>query len=97
MVGFLLGPGRTATLARHTIFLEAARRPELRADLLAATAPFWDLIAGRLAAAGSPDPRAHARLLLAYLDGLILDQLLRPDPAFDREPAVLALLRGLAG
>jgi DNA-binding transcriptional regulator YbjK len=96
MVGFLLGPGRTQTLARHAIFLEAAWRPELRPSLLAATAPFWDLLSDRLTRLGAPTPDAAARTLLSCIDGLILDQLIRPQQDFDArsalEPLIAALL-----
>ncbi len=95
MIGYLLGPARTLTLARHAIFLEAAWRPELRAALTSATEPFWRLLADWLDAAGSSDPVEHSRLLLAYIDGLLVDQLLRPAASFDPERAVRTLLDGM--
>jgi DNA-binding transcriptional regulator YbjK len=95
MFGYLLGPARTLTLARHALFLEAARRPELRALLTTATKPYWRLLEHRLRAAGSIDPLGHARLLLACIDGLLVDQLLRPTTDFSPERAVRTLLDGM--
>lgn len=98
VVEFLLGPGRPQSVARHAIFLEAAWRPELRETLLAATAPFWDVLAQRLQYLGATSPAGGARTLLACIDGVILDQLIRPQDDFDAasalRPVVAALARG---
>ncbi len=96
MVSFLLGPGRSQTLARHAIFLEVAWRPELRFRLLAATRPFWALLEERLAGIGAPAPQVAARTLLACIDGLIVDQLLRPQEGFDARSALRPLVSALA-
>jgi DNA-binding transcriptional regulator YbjK len=95
MVGHLLGPGREQTLARHALFLEAAWRPELRAALLASTARFWAVLEQRLGAVGAPDPAAGARTLLACVDGVLLDQLIRPQPGFDPAAALAPVVAGL--
>lgn len=97
MIDYLLGPARTLTLARRAIFLEAAWRPGLRAAITTATAtePFWVLLEDRLRDAGSIEPVWHSRLLLAYIDGLLVDQLVRPLPEFDPERAVRTLLDGM--
>ncbi|WP_171058194.1 TetR/AcrR family transcriptional regulator [Modestobacter altitudinis] len=97
MVAFLLGPGRTQTLARHAIFLEAAWRPELRPSLLAATVPFWELLADRLTSIGAPTPQAAARTLLSCIDGVIIDQLIRPQQDFDARSTLEPLVTALAG
>jgi AcrR family transcriptional regulator len=98
IVAFLLGPGRPQSVARHAIFLEAAWRPDLRETLLAATAPFWDVLARRLQDLGGTSAAHGARTLLACIDGIILDQLLRPQDDFDAaaalRPVVAALARG---
>lgn len=95
MIDYLLGPARKLTLARHALFLEAAWRPELRAKLATSTEPYWKLLEHRLRAAGSTDSVEHSRLLLAYIDGLLVDQLLRPTTQFDPERAVRTLLDGM--
>jgi DNA-binding transcriptional regulator YbjK len=97
MVGHLLGPGREQTLARHALFLEAAWRPELREPLLAATAPFWAVLEQRLTALGAASPATAARTLLACIDGVLLDQLIRPQPGFDAAVALAPVVAGLAG
>jgi hypothetical protein len=95
MVGHLLGPGRTQTLARHAAFLEAAWRPELRDALLTATAGFWVVLEQRLAALGADSPGARARTLLACIDGVLVDQLIRPQPDFDPAAALGPVVAGL--
>lgn len=71
-----LGPGRTAALARYELFLLAARDEELRAPLVAAR----DRFVAQLAATVGQD---RAPALLAAIDGLVLDALVRgeTDPA----------------
>lgn len=93
IIEFLLGPARAQTVARHAIFLEAAWGLELRDALLAATAPFWNVLALRLADVGAPSPQESARTLLACIDGIILDQLIRPQDSFD----ATGVLRPLVG
>jgi AcrR family transcriptional regulator len=96
-VEYLLGPGRALTLARHALFLEAAWTPSLRADLLAESRYWWDLGTALLTQLGCPDPGRRSRWLFAYVDGLLADQLARPDPEFDAAAAVRAGLEGLLG
>lgn len=95
MARFLLGPGRTFTLARHALFLDAARREDSRRAVSVASSEVFGLVAARLAAAGVPDPDARARLLLVALDGVLLDHLVRPDTAPDLDVAVPAVLTPL--
>lgn len=66
----LLGPGRTLTLARYELFLMAARDPGLRAPLVRARERF-------VAAAAELVGDAAARGVVAALDGLVLDALVR--------------------
>ncbi len=96
-VHYLLGPGRELTLARHALFLEAAWTPSLRAALLAESRYWWDLGAALLGQLGAPDPARRSRWLFAYIDGLLADQLARPDPDFDAAAAVRAGIEGLLG
>jgi Tetracyclin repressor-like, C-terminal domain len=44
---------------------------------------------------GCPDPAQRSRWLFAYIDGLLADQLARPDKDFDAAAAVRAGLYGL--
>lgn len=67
--------GRERTLARYELTLEAARRPELRAMLVANGARFRVLAQQLLEAAGAADTARRGRDLVAYLDGLVFDQL----------------------
>ena len=86
-----LGPRRTLTLARYELFLMAARDPRLRAPLVAAREQFVAMAAERA-------DLAAARALVAALDGLLLDALVRGehDPRRLR-PAVELLTSRLAG
>lgn len=94
-VEFLLGPGRTLTIARHALFLEAALDPSLRPDLVAESEPWWRLGTDLLARLGVPDPEQRSRWLFAYVDGLLADQLARPTSSFDARAALRAGLTGL--
>lgn len=96
-ISHLLGPGRTFTLARHALFLEAALDPDLRPDLVAESQTWWDLGAALVSALGVPDAPRRARWLFAYIDGLLADQLARPRDDFDAAAAVRAGLTGLLG
>ncbi len=66
----LLGPGRTLTLARYELFLMAARDPALRAPLVRARDRF-------VAAAAQHVGARAAAPVVAALDGLVLDALVR--------------------
>lgn len=92
-VEFLLGPGRTLTLARHALFLGAAHNPALRPDLLAESRRWWDLGVVLLGQLGVAERERRSRWLFAYIDGLLADQLARPDPSFDATAAI----RGITG
>jgi len=94
----LAGPARMLTLARHAIFLEAAHQEALRRELRGWSEKLWLWSGDWLAAVGSDRPVAHARLLLAFADGLLLDRLARGgDEEFAPEAALAALLRALVG
>lgn len=73
-----LGPGRSLTLARYELFLMAARDPTLREPLVRARNRFVAAAAERVGAAKAPT-------VVAALDGLVLDALVRGD----HDPAVL--------
>lgn len=65
-----LGPGRTLTLARYELFMMAARDPTLRPPLIRARDRFVAAAARRVDASAAPS-------LLAAIDGLVLDALIR--------------------
>ncbi|WP_158892092.1 TetR/AcrR family transcriptional regulator [Amycolatopsis anabasis] len=96
-VHHLLGPARTQTLARHALFLEAAWDNQLRYQLAAAAGHAAAPLREQLVAAGSADPDAHLRLLLDYLDGLVLHQLAMPVPDFAPERQLRLFVRALLG
>jgi hypothetical protein len=60
-------------LARYELALEATRRPALRAAYDQAGRAYREHAAGLLAAAGSADPARHARLLVAWAEGVMFD------------------------
>ncbi len=71
-----LGPGRTVALARYELFLLAARDEELREPLVAARERF-------VAQAATVVGEERARAVVAAVDGIVLDALVRGE----REPA----------
>ncbi len=87
LVGGELAGDRAGLLAGYALCLEAARRPELREIAIGWTTSYRALAARLLKQAGSADPVADAELLVAVLDGLLLEQLARG--AADFELAVL--------
>lgn len=98
MLRQLAGPARLLTLARHAIFLEAAHHPALRQELLEWSEKLWAWSAEWLASVGSDRPLVHARQLLAFGDGLLLDRLARGgEEEFAPEEPLTALLRALVG
>jgi DNA-binding transcriptional regulator YbjK len=83
---------RDAAMARYELFLEAARRPQLRPALDAWGDAYVRLFASELTA-GARDPRTDAELLLNLLNGLILRQLAAPRDDFERAVLTPALQR----
>ncbi|MDQ3319751.1 MAG: TetR family transcriptional regulator [Actinomycetota bacterium] len=83
----LLGPGRTLTLARYELFIMAARDPTLRAPLVRARDRFVAAAAERVGAGAAP-------AVVAALDGLVLDALIRGERDPDQlRTAVAQILR----
>ena len=66
-------------LARYELALEATRRPRLRAAYDQAGRPYREQAAALLAAAGSPDPARHARLLVVWGEGVMFDTIAGAD------------------
>jgi DNA-binding transcriptional regulator YbjK len=70
-----LTTGRERLLARYELALEATRRPELRQTLVASGAAIRAVVAGHFAAAGVRDPDQSAAAFVAFIDGLLFDQI----------------------
>ncbi len=90
-----LAGNRTGFVASYALWLEAARRPELRELSRAWTAAYVRVAAGLLEAAGSRQPELDARIVVAALDGLGLDALVADLP--DATEEVRAALERLLG
>lgn len=87
-----LTEGRERTLARYELTLESTRRPELRAKMEEYGSMFRLMAEKTIAAAGAGEPERRSRMLVAYLDGLMLHQLTRVGTA---ESALRAACRDL--
>ena len=96
-----LGEARWRTVAQYAFLQEAARQPELGPVCREWTAAWNEALEEVFASLGAPDPELEARMFLAMLDGILLEQLATPDddpaanvirPAlrawFDRVPGV---------
>jgi TetR/AcrR family transcriptional regulator, regulator of biofilm formation and stress response len=89
---------RSGVIASYALWLEAARRPELRETSRAWNAAYLQFATTLMAAAGSTRPELDARVLVAALDGLLLEQLGSDDAAFEAEvlrPALERLVTAL--
>jgi DNA-binding transcriptional regulator YbjK len=92
-----IGPARARTLARYELALEATRRPDLRRVLAGTGALLRRSVEAILGELGVSDPPRQAPLLIAYLDGLVFDQIAgvaaRRLTRRELRGAVLAVLR----
>ncbi len=98
LVGGELSGDRAGLLAGYALCLEAARRPELREIATGWTEAYRALAARLLERAGSVSPAADAELLVAVIDGLLLEQLARGTEDFERavlRPALARLVSAL--
>jgi TetR/AcrR family transcriptional regulator, regulator of biofilm formation and stress response len=77
-----LGGDRWRTVAQYTLLCEAARRPELEPVAREWNQAWWAVLEESFEALQVPDPAVEARMLLAMLDGFLLEQLAAPDPDF---------------
>lgn len=71
---------RWRTVAQYTLLQEAARQPELEPICREWTQEWVRVLTEVLASLGVRDPEFEARMFLALLDGLLLNQLAVPDP-----------------
>lgn len=76
-----IGPARARTLARYELALDATRRPDLRRVLAGTGALLRRSVEAMLGELGVSDPPRQAPLLIAYLDGLVFDQIAVSPPA----------------
>ncbi|MGQ0840603.1 TetR/AcrR family transcriptional regulator [Actinokineospora sp.] len=92
---------RERLLARYELSLEATRRPELRAALVAVGEQYRELAATLLTAAGVSDAERRGRALVACLDGLMFDRIAgagrRALEVDEIRRSVREVLRGIVG
>jgi len=86
------GPLATRTRARFSLFLEAARSPELLAPMLAQRAVMVAWTTDLLARIGASAPSAAARTVMAAGDGLILHRV-TVDPDAEIRPVIERAVR----
>lgn len=89
------GPDRALTIARYSLFVEAALRPELQARLADSARAVEQWGSHWLTAIGSTDPTVECRLILDQLDGIMLHRLAFSDPSVDLDAVILAATRAL--
>lgn len=76
---------RPLLIARYELVLEAIRRPSLQRVMDESRARFVGLSELALRAAGCASPEAHARQLIALLDGITIDHVHATPFALDRQ------------
>lgn len=96
-----LTSGRERQLARYELALEATRRPELRQALVTSGATIRAMVASQFADAGVRQPGERAADFVAFLDGLLFDQIAgagaRELTSADLRAAIRALLAAVTG
>jgi TetR/AcrR family transcriptional regulator, regulator of biofilm formation and stress response len=100
IAGFLVSQlrrRRTTVVAQYELVLEAARVPALREAARRSTDSYYRIFQEILERAGSADPEGDARLLLAVLDGLLLDGLSAPRREFTIDAVASQLRRVIDG
>lgn len=95
LIAEALGSGRRATLARRALFVEAATDAVAAGHLLGASQYWFHLVTDLVSRAGGRDVRRRARWLMAHGDGLISDQLARPEADFDPTAAIAPAVAGI--
>jgi DNA-binding transcriptional regulator YbjK len=78
-----LGESRWRTVAQYALLGEAARRPELVPVVQEWNEAWWRALEALFADLGLAAGRLEARMLLAMLDGLLVQQLAAPDEDFE--------------
>ena len=96
VVGPDAGHSRSSLLSTYALMLEAARRPALQEVSQRWTDAYLQTLGGLLARAGSRHPGDDARLLVAAIDGLLIDHLSTgAEDAFDPMPELARLTHAL--
>ena len=90
------GPFRHRTLARYSLFVDAAHDAELLAPLLENRRAFEGWTAATLATLGAQDPLEGTRFLMAALDGILLHRV-TVDPEVPFAPHVARALEACLG
>lgn len=86
--------GRERQVARFELALESTRRPELRAALVARQEVFRGALHEQFALMGVDDPAARAKELVALLNGLLFDTVVREESAADAVAVIRANVPG---
>jgi len=92
-----LGEFRWRTLAQYTLLCEAARRPELEALQREWIQAWVSVFQELFHSIGASNPQLEARMLLAMLDGFLVEQLAAPDADFVDAVLKPALRRAFDG
>jgi DNA-binding transcriptional regulator YbjK len=74
-----LGEARWRTVAQYALMQEAARQPELQEVCREWTQAWQEALSEMFTSLGARSPMLEARMFLAMLDGLLLEQLAAPD------------------
>lgn len=87
------GPDRVMTVARYSLFVEAAVRSDLQPRLAETAREIRRWGAEWLRAVGSTDPDTHCRLILDQVEGIVLHELAFPDPDRDLDRVLAVVVR----
>ncbi|HYJ00551.1 MAG TPA: TetR family transcriptional regulator [Thermoleophilaceae bacterium] len=87
---------RTVLLAQYELYLESARRADLRPAAERWDSAYRELLQHALEQLGTPDPGHRARLLCAGLDGLLLDHVATGSDPGDLRALVIELIQRIA-
>ena len=87
---------RVTLLAQYELYLESARRPDLRPAAERWDQAYRDLLEHALELLGAPDPSRRARLLCAGLDGLLLDHVATAGDAAELRSLAIELIERIA-
>ena len=89
------GPHRTFTLARYAILVEAAVRPQLQERLRTTGQRITLWYSNWMRLLGSTEPVRDTRFVGNYITGLVLHQLSYPNPDFDPQADITALIEAV--
>jgi DNA-binding transcriptional regulator YbjK len=78
LVDTLVAEPRVSTIAQFEVYLEAARRSELQAEVKKILGSFEELARSALSTLGAHNPKQGARALVAIADGFALQRLAAP-------------------